>query len=73
MSHAFAAKDLVNKFSVPQFKVEQLKDLQVIIFAAGEVGFHYPLDLGRPEESALFHGLFREKILNQWTQRPTQP
>ena len=48
----------VHKLSLPEFEVEKLKDLQVVVFAAGEVLVDDASDLFRAKQAAPIYCLF---------------
>lgn len=54
-----AAGRLVHEGALPEFEGEELEDLEVVVFAAGEVGVDEAADFRRAEEAAAADGFLR--------------
>ena len=55
---------LIDKLPLPEFKIEQLKDLQVEVFPTREVQVDNSPDLCWTKQAAPFDCLFRQQIVN---------
>ena len=54
----------IQKLPLPEFEVEKLEDLQIVVFAAGEVLVDDASHLFRAKQAAFIDGLFGEQIVN---------
>lgn len=55
--HRKSNQALIHELPLPQLQIEQLKNLQIEVFPAGEVGINYAAHFFRSKQAALPHSL----------------